>query len=217
MSVGMMVVTCTKKESSDTTSIESDTLEAPSDSVNAPKDSMAVTFETISEEEYNTLVSDYDKNFNGTPLVRKNFEIDKDSFNSTIASFNGNKKNLDIYFVLDENNENNLIFKFTDKVDMKPDYQLSVGDHQYIIKNKMLTLADDLILQDLIENFKEEYKNNFALLKDGVHTIYVRDVVNKIPVTQNNIILKPSLNKFKQISLATEINGLYYNRGALWP
>jgi len=218
MSVGVMLITCNKQESSTSSSIETDTVEAAgNDSTKSEQDSMAVTFDRISEDEYNTMISDYDKNFSGTSLSRKNFEIDKDSFNSTIASFEGKKKNLDIYFVLYENGENGLIFKFTDKNTSEPDYLLSAGEHQYMIKDKKLTLADDLNLRNLVDNFNEKYKDHFRLLKDHLHTISIRDVVNTIPVTENNIILKPCLNKDYQVSLATQINGLYYNRGALWP
>jgi len=217
ISVGMMVITCTKKESSDSVTRPTDTIKSTvNDSVKTKKDSMAVTYERITEEEYNTIIADYDTNFNSTSLARKNFEIDKDSFNSTIAS-NSKKEYLDIYFVLDENNDNNLVFKFCDNVDMKPDYQLNSEEHQYILRGKKLALADDLILKDLVENFKEKYKDHFGLLKGGKHTIYVRDVISTIPITNNDLVLKPCLNNLREVSLATIINGSYYNRGALWP
>lgn len=218
MFVGIMAITCTKKESSASGSRENDTIEASSkDSLKAKTDSSAVTFYSITKGKYDTIISNYDKNFKGTSLVRKDFEIDKNSFNSTIASFSGKKKNLDIFFVVDENNDNNLVFKFTDKVDKKPDYLLSNGEHQYIISGKKLVSADSLNLKELVDNFQTKYKHHFGSLKSGLHTIYIRDDVNIIPTAKNNIVLKPCLNDVKQVSLATEIDGLYYNRGALWP
>lgn len=213
-----IAVACKKSETI-SSKAELDTIKEKPE--NLTKESIT-TFESISLEEYEKIINNYDHYFKNTILKRKNFEIEKDSFNTIINKYRNTKKFLDIYFVLDKSGENNLVFKFTNNEDIKPDYLLKDGDDQYIIKNKTLTLINDENLENLVNNYQSKYKNVPNPSSYDKFTILVRDKITDVININHNIILEPCINNSKAISLAFQMKNTsgtieYFNRGALWP
>ena len=118
--VTLLFVQCKKGES--TFSKVNDTLgENLSDSIqvdsNRTKDGI-LTFEKLPKEEYETYIVKYDKIFKNTDLKRKGFLINKASFDSVVKNVIGKKDFLDIYFIIDDLGERNIVFNFTNQVDI---------------------------------------------------------------------------------------------------
>jgi len=225
--VGIIIIACKKNESAETSTTGKDSaVWSQKDTVNLNRSELDKiidsTFEPISQIEYDTIRENYDLLFAETILKRKDFEIDKESFNKTIDLFRGNKKYVDIYFILDSEKKNNLVFKFTDKQDLIPNYLLENGDKQYIIEDKKLISADDQNLKKMVDDFTEKYIEQAQSLNNSLHTVVVRDIVDEIHTAHHNIILEPCINRTNRVSLATQMTNdsgtiEYFNRGALWP
>ncbi|MEG2077953.1 hypothetical protein [Chryseobacterium sp.] len=225
--VTLLFVQCKKGES--TFSKVNDTLgENLSDSIqvdsNRTKDGI-LTFEKLPKEEYETYIVKYDKIFKNTDLKRKGFFINKASFDSVVKNVIGKKDFLDIYFIIDDLGERNIVFNFTNQVDIVPKYKFDTSDEQYTLDKGILKRNDSFELEQHVKKYIDEYQSLDAVkqnLQGGKLTILSRDKVRNISNYATDFILEEIVNNQSKIALAFKVineNGEteFYNRGQQWP
>ena len=225
--VTLLFVQCKKGES--TFSKVNDTLgENLSDSIqvdsNRTKDGI-LTFEKLPKEEYETYIVKYDKIFKNTDLKRKGFFINKASFDSVVKNVIGKKDFLDIYFIIDDLGERNIVFNFTNQVDIVPKYKFDTSDEQYTLDKGILKRNDSFELEQHVKKYIDGYQSLDAVkqnLQGGKLTILSRDKVRNISNYATDFILEEIVNNQSKIALAFKVineNGEteFYNRGQQWP
>jgi hypothetical protein len=225
--VTLLFVQCKKGES--TFSKVNDTLgENLSDSIqvdsNRTKDGI-LTFEKLPKEEYETYIVKYDKIFKNTDLKRKGFLINKASFDSVVKNVIGKKDFLDIYFIIDDLGERNIVFNFTNQVDIVPKYKFDTSDEQYTLDKGILKRNDSFELEQHVKKYIDGYQSLDVVkqnLQGGKLTILSRDKVRNISNYATDFILEEIVNNQSKIALAFKVineNGEteFYNRGQQWP
>ncbi|MDR6922767.1 hypothetical protein [Chryseobacterium sp. 2987] len=225
----VLILSCNKKlsDSGENASQLNETLSITKDTVkNNSFDSISIAkrdsvFQDIKPSEHEEIKGKYNKIFDGTDLEAKVFEINGSSFNALLKKYKSSKKYLDIYFILDGSGQRNLILKFTSEP-IGENFTLKNGDHQYIINNKNLQLADSESLLDLSKKFIVRYENEIKRLPNKRHTILTRDELAKIKDVYGILKLYPCIDNTDKASLTSEYkdasgNTMYGNRGSLYP
>jgi len=184
----------------------------------------ARVFEEISEAEFKYFKCRYFEYFKNTDLANIYFQIDHNNFNNIVNS-HSNCDFMYIYFVC-VNNERNLVFKFTDRKDLKNDFSMVSDEMHYIIKNNKLELFTgnlESVSIKYVESFTDEY--NLRVNGGKGLTKYIVDCMKDRLIYHHYITFHLLFNMKNEITLATQNNIEYsggiitrfYNRGQQWP
>ena len=121
--------------------------------------------------------------------------------------------------------ERNIVFNFTNQVDIVPKYKFDTSDEQYTLDKGILKRNDSFELEQHVKKYIDGYQSLDAVkqnLQGGKLTILSRDKVRNISNYATDFILEEIVNNQSKIALAFKVineNGEteFYNRGQQWP